>query len=87
MRPFLPVLSFVVVSFLLLAAWIDYSNPDYALRPLLYLARLGAWIIALSIATVVFLRTILQGRLSVDRSPMKQACRDGDAGAEERGNC
>ena len=50
MRPFLPVLTFVVVSFFLLAAWINYSNPDYALRPLLYLARLVAWLVAMSIS-------------------------------------
>ena len=63
MRPFLPVISFVVVSFLLLAAWINYSNPDFALRPLLYLVRLAAWMVGLGISTLVFLRAILQRRL------------------------
>jgi hypothetical protein len=63
MRPFLPVISFVVVSFLLLAAWINYSNPDFALRPLLYLVRLAAWMLGLGISTLVFLRAIMQRRL------------------------
>jgi hypothetical protein len=63
MRPFLPVISFVVVSFILLAAWINYSNPDFALRPLLYLVRMVAWLIALSFSTLVFLRAIRQRRL------------------------
>jgi hypothetical protein len=63
MRPYLPVISFVVVSFFLLAAWINYSNPDFALRPLLYLVRLAAWLIALGVSTLVFLRAIIQRRL------------------------
>ncbi len=63
MRPFFPVLAFVVVSFVLLAGWINYSNPNDALCPLLYLARLVAWIVALSISTTIFLRPILQRRL------------------------
>jgi hypothetical protein len=63
MRPFVPVISFALVSFLLLAAWINYSNPDFALRPLLYLARLVAWMSALGISTLVFLRAIVQRRL------------------------
>ena len=63
MRPFLPVISFVVVSFLLLAAWINYSNPDFALRPLLYLVRLAAWMLGLGVSTLVFLRAIIQRRL------------------------
>ena len=63
MRPFLPVISFVVVSFFLLAAWINYSNPDFALRPLLYLVRVAAWLIALGISTLVFLRATTQRRL------------------------
>lgn len=63
MRPFLPVFSFVIMSFFLLAAWIYYSNPDFALRPLLYLVRLSAWLLALSLSTLVFLRAIRQRRL------------------------
>ena len=63
MKAFLPVLAFVIVSFFLLEAWINYSNPDLALRPLLYQARIAAWIVALSISTLVFLRAILQRRL------------------------
>jgi hypothetical protein len=52
----------MVISFILLAAWINYSNPDFALRPMLYLVRLAAWMIALGISTLVFLRAIMQRR-------------------------
>lgn len=63
MRPFLPVISFVVVSFFLLAAWINYSSPDFALRPMLYLVRAVAWLTALGISTLVFLRATKWGPL------------------------
>ena len=65
MKPFIPVLAFVVVSFALLAASISCSNPDFALRPLLYLARLSSWAFALTVATLPFLPALLRNRLGV----------------------
>lgn len=63
MKLFVPILAFALLSFLLLGFSINYSNPDFALRPLLYFARLAAWVIALGASTIVFLRAILQRSL------------------------
>ena len=54
MKAFVPVLLYAAVTFPMLAGWIEFSGASPDLRPLLYLARLVSWIVALAVAAAFF---------------------------------
>lgn len=63
MKAFVPVLLYAAVTFPMLAGWIEFSGASPDLRPLLYLARLISWLIALAVAAAFFFPLLWRHRL------------------------
>jgi hypothetical protein len=66
MKPFVPVLLYAALTFPMLAGWIEFSGAAPDLCPLLYLARLISWAIALIVTAALFFPLLRRRRIGRD---------------------